>query len=242
MPRCEGASSARETNAKEFVAYAKWHEFGVGGHAKLCVPDSDMDPNLIAYNSESKSLKLRQGWTPGFGFLFDAARVKADISSFHVAQEFGGHPYANALSGSVGFLDLADRTRYGASMRARNIDEIWHATGSCNKSEITPIGSGIYRAMCSARDDYASIWNRAPDSLGKMPSPDDFVLATCRYESIDVGKYAGSVMRTCSRVIVIGEFIFDYRFQESNLGLIPAMDALLAKRLTEWKKNCSANR
>jgi hypothetical protein len=75
-----------------------------------------------------------------------------------------------------------------------------------------------------------------------MPSPDDFVLATCRYEGIGVGKYAGSVMRTCSRVIVVGEFILDYRFQESNVRLIPAMDALLTKRITDWKRNCSANR
>jgi len=218
----------------------KWHQFGVNGRAALCVPDSDMDRDLVEFNEESKNLKLQPGWTPGFGFLFAPNRVREDISAFRDSKEFGWHPYANALSGSVGFLDMSDRGRYGSSMRARDVRDIWTSTGTCSKSEIVQIEGGLYSAKCSPADDYSSIWNRRPRLSEAMPNPDDFVVATCRDERIDVGPHSGATMRTCSRVILISEYIVDYRFQEANVRFIADMDTLLAKKIAEWRRNCSS--
>ena len=216
----------------------KLHKFGIGDHARLCVPESDMDLRLLEYNNESTNLKPLPGWTPGFGFLFDGFRMQKYFPTYYVTPGFPGHPYANNLSGTLGFLDAPDRSKYGPSMRARNTDLIWRSFGLCAHSTITPLENGLYKAECAKGDDYASIWNQKPDLSSDMPKPDSFIVATCRYEVISEGIYSGRSLQTCSRVITSGDFIVDYRFQEKNIGLVKNFDEMLLNKISEWEKNC----
>lgn len=220
----------------------KWHEFGVNGAAVLCVPTKDLDPNLLLENNESVNLAPRAGWTPGFGFLFSQDVVRDRVRAFHVVQGLADHSYANKLSGSIGFVSSVDQGRYGPSMRARNIEEIWSASGRCADRKVELLAPALYRAKCSVRDDYSSIWNRLPDAQEPMPNPDSFVLATCRYDAVTIGRYAGIEMKRCSRVIERDGFIVDYRFQESNVALIRELDAFMSSKIAEWQNNCPGRR
>ena len=159
---------------------------------------------------------------------------------FSIRPEFATHPYVNKLHGIIGFLGGDDRKRFGASDKARDIPEIWYLTGRCANAEVIPVlDKKLYRVKCQSTDTHSSMWTRPPDSNSAMPKPDDFVVATCRREHINVGPYAGSDLRNCSRVIIIDSYLVDYQIQEDNVGLIWQIDAMLIHKLDAWKKNCS---
>lgn len=217
------------------------HAFGVGGKRILCVPEADMDPLLKAYADESTHLQPGFGHTPGFGFMFRPETMKSTIPSYVVVQGFEGHPYANALSGTVGFLDKNDRARLGPAMRARNTKDEWYARDECPRPIVTSLRDAkLFVVKCSANADYATIWNRAPAALTTMPNPNDFVVATCQYENVRLGPYAGRGLRNCARVVVIDGFLIDYRFQEENTAVIPRIDSMIHEKLAQWSKNCSS--
>ncbi|HLI12587.1 MAG TPA: hypothetical protein VKY65_13400 [Alphaproteobacteria bacterium] len=217
------------------------HVFGIDGKSILCVPDADLDPLLKTYADESTHLQPGSGHTPGFGFLFRPETMKSVIPGYVVVQGFEGHPYANALSGTVGFLDPNDRARLGPAMRARTIEDEWYARDQCPQPIIRPLpGTKLYEVKCSTKADYATIWNRAPDPQITVPNPNDFVVATCQYENIHLGPYAGKKLKNCARVVIIDGFLVDYRFQEENVAAVPQIDSLIREKLAQWKKNCSS--
>lgn len=219
---------------------AAWHEFGVDGHAVLCVPESDMDPDLLIHNDETRSLQIAPGRTPGFGFRLTSRTVQSFLPEFKIFPELDMHPYVNNLSGSIGFLDIHDQTRFGPSMRARDVEDIWRFTGRCARAQVNPVaGTSLYEVKCAPEDDYGGLWNSAPESGKEMPDPNDLVSATCRYERLQLGPYAGNALQTCSRVTIIDRFIVDYRFQKGNAGMIRQIDSLLKGKIAEWQNNCS---
>lgn len=220
-------------------ASTPWHKFGSDGHAILCVSSSVMDSNLLRYNDESTDLRVGHGRTPGFGFLFSAEKVKQLFKDFRIKPEFIGHPYVNQLSGSIDFLGADDQARLGSAMRARDSEDVWYARGRCSSREVTRLSrTDLLEAKCARGDNYASLWNRPPVLGAAMPNPNTFVIATCEYETVQIGPYAGSKRRTCSRVLKTDGFLIDYRFQEENASLIPQFDALLLQKISEWKANC----
>ena len=221
---------------------AVWHKFGVNDRAVLCVPESDMDPVLLNQNDESTDLHVGSGRTPGFGFLFGQEKMEADFQNFHIVPKFEGHPYVNALSGSIGFVGPDDQNRLGPSMRARNIADAWYSKGECSRAVIRPLaGTNLFKVKCSAEDKYASIWDRPPDSRKQMPNPNEFVVATCDYADIQIGPYAGNTLRNCSRIMIVDGFILDYEIQEQNLGLVEQIDLMLKRKIVEWERNCQIN-
>jgi hypothetical protein len=72
-----------------------------------------------------------------------------------------------------------------------------------------------------------------------MPGPNEFVVATCEYRSIPLGPYAGNALRDCSRVLIVDEFIVDYKIQRDNVSLINEIDLFVKRKIYEWKKNCT---
>src|ERR1700752_1981331 len=173
---------------------AAYHRFGVNGEAVLCPRSSDMDPTLIPYNDESTDVAVGSGRTPGFGFLFDAGEIDRHIGAgaFRVFPEFAEHPYVNKLSGSIGFLSLPDSRRLGPAMRARDLSDEWSASGDCAKEVVTRLQqSDLYELRCTPKDNYSNILNRLPQPGEPLPDPNSLVVATCVYETIPAGKFAG---------------------------------------------------
>lgn len=221
------------------LASGDMHVFGVGGKPVLCVPQGDTDSALLPYADESINLQPGAGRTPGFAFLFGPAVAQSALKGWYIKPGFSKHPYANTLSGTVSFLGRDDRERFGSAMRARSTRDEWFAQGQCPDAVVKKLqGTGTYEVKCSESADYGSIWNRAPSARSRMPNPNDLVLATCNFQNIEMGPYVGRALRTCSRIIVIGEFMFDYRFQEENAWLIPEMDSFLQSKLEFWKRDC----
>jgi len=221
------------------------HEFGVNGNAVLCVPSSDMDPDLIPYNDESTDLAVGSGHTPGFGFLFGADQIQRhlDAGTFLVRPELSGLRHVNTLGGGVGFLSVPDSRRLGSAMRARDLSDEWSASGRCVDVVATPLHqSNLFEVKCAAEDNYSNVLNRAPDRRKSLPEPNSVVVATCLTETISAGKFKGHTLHSCRRVTVLDGFIFDYQIQKDNLPLYPQIDRFLRSKLVEWKKNCSLPR
>jgi hypothetical protein len=65
------------------------------------------------------------------------------------------------------------------------------------------------------------------------------VVATCLYETISAGKFAGQAVRSCRRVVKLDGFLVDYQIQENNLPLYLQLDAFLQSKIAEWKTRCS---
>jgi len=221
-----------------------YHRFGVNGAAVVCPRSSDMDPTLIAYNDESIDLAVGSGHTPGFGFLFNAGEIDRHIGTetFRVFPEFAEHPYVNKLSGSIGFLSLPDSRRLGPAMRARDLSDEWTASGDCAKEVITRLQqSDLFEVKCAPKDNYSNILNRLPQPGEPFPDPNSLVVATCVYETISAGKFAGQARRSCTRVAILDGFIVNYRVQEDNLPLYRQLDEFLRGKIAEWKRNCSSD-
>jgi len=217
------------------------HRFGVDGKALLCVPDSEMDPLLKSYADEATHLQLDSGRTPGFAFLFRSEVMKSAIPRYVTKAEFDDHPYTNALSGTVGFLNQNDRVRLGSGMRARAVEDEWFAKGACPHPIVTFLPDAeLYEVKCNPNADYSAIWNRPPDPKISMPNPNEFVVATCQSRGIGLGPYAGQNLNSCARVAIVEGFLVDYRFQAENVAMIPKMDAFVRGKLVGWKKNCSS--
>lgn len=229
-------------NATDRVAY---REFGVNGKAILCVPSSDLDPDLIPDNDESTDLAVGSGRTPGFAFLFGASQVQShlDTGTFRVRPELDGLRHVNTLGGSIGFLSVPDSRRLGPAMRARNLSDEWSASGRCVGVAAAPLHqSDLFEVKCAAADDYSNVLNRAPDRRELLPEPNSVVVATCLSETISAGKVVGHTLHSCRRVTVLDGFILDYQIQKDNLPLYPQIDRFLLSKLVEWKKNCSLPR
>ena len=64
----------------------------------------------------------------------------------------------------------------------------------------------------------------------------------CNREVLQVGRYAGHELRSCTRTAVIDGFLVTYRFQEPNAPLIAAFDQFLHAKIAEWRANCHATR
>ncbi len=219
---------------------SNWHVFGTDGRRILCVPQSDMDPALLRYADESTHLIIGSGHTPGFSFWFPPDLTQSHIDNYSVIPGFTGYPYVNALSGTVGFLGKDDEARLGSAMRARNIDDEWYARSACPHPFVKPLASAsMYEIKCSANADYGAIWDRLPDHRIAMPNPNDFVVATCRYETIQLGPYKGRALKNCARIVKIDHFLIDYRFQEENAPLVSRLDLFIRARLSRWRENCS---
>jgi hypothetical protein len=226
--------------AAALVLVSDQHIFGVDGKPILCVPESEMDPLVLRYNDESTHLTPGSGHTPGFGFLFSPETMRAAIPGYVIRPDFSRHPYVNSLSGSDTFLSDEDSRRLNSAMRARSVEEIWYARGSCPTPIVRSIaGTLLYEVKCSAQANYGAIWNRTPDLNMKMPKPGDFVVATCLYEHIPIGPYAGKSLANCSRVSIVDQFMVDYRFQEDNAAAIPQIDSMMRDKVSQWKSNCS---
>lgn len=216
------------------------HVFGIDGRSILCVPESDMDPLLLRYADESTHLQIGSGHTPGFSFLFRPELMKSLIPEYAVIPGFEGHPYVNALSGTIGFLGPDDEMRLGSAMRARNIDDEWYARNACRRPVVRSLPrTAMYEVKCDANADYSTIWNRMPEPQLAMPNPNEFVVATCHYESIRLGPYKGRELKNCARIVKFQQFLMDYRFQEENLRAVPKIDSFLRAKLTQWERNCS---
>jgi hypothetical protein len=220
------------------------HEFGVNGKAVLCPLESDMDPALIPYSDESTDLAVGSGHTPGFGFLFGADEVQKQVGNgrFHVRPELDDLPHVNTLGGSVGFLSAPDYRRLGSAMRARDLSDEWLENGHCPRVVVTPLQGNLFEVKCAVEDKYANILNRAPERRAPMPDPNSVVVATCLYETISVGKFAGQELRSCRRVVKLDGFLVDYQIQENNLPLYLQIDAFLRNKIAEWKVRCSSSR
>ena len=220
---------------------ADQHRFGVNNQAILCPPSSEMDPELIPYNEESTDLVVGPGRTPGFGFLFNTKVLDSHlgIGMFRTLPGFEDHPYVNKLSGSVGFLSVADSKRFGPAMRARDLSDEWTEDGRCGGRVVSRIGrSELFEVKCSAADDYANVLNRRPQKGETIPDPNSVVVATCTFETISVGKFAGQSLRSCTRVVILEKFIVNYRIQEKNLPLYRQIDDFLRGRIVGWKNRC----
>jgi hypothetical protein len=224
------------------VDLAGYHKFGVNGKAVLCVPSSDMNPVLMPYNDESTRLTVGSGHTPGFAFSFRADQVQSqiDVGSFRVFPELDKLPNVNSLGGSVGFLSVPDSLRLGPAMRARDLSDEWFANGHCAEAVVSRIQPyDLFELKCTAKDNYSNILNREPDPGKALPDPNTMVVATCLYETISAGKFAGHALRNCRRVVILEEFIVDYQIQKDNVPLYRQIDQFLRRKIVEWKGNCS---
>lgn len=216
------------------------HVFGIDGKPILCVPESDMDPLLLRYADESTHLRIGSGHTPGFSFLFRPELIKSLIAEYVIIPGFEGHPYANALSGTIGFLGPDDEARLGSAMRARTVEDEWYARNACPQPVVRSLPrAAMYEVKCDANADYSTIWNRMPDPRLTMPNPNEFVVATCQYENIQLGPYKGRELKNCARIVKIDRFLVDYRFQEENAYVVLQIDSLIRTKLSQWEKNCS---
>lgn len=90
-------------------------EFGIGGGAILCVPEHDIDLDVLPYMPDPKRLPVGGGRTPGFPFRFSADEVRRHVPGFAVDPRLAGLREADTLQGSLGFLDERDRRHYAAS-------------------------------------------------------------------------------------------------------------------------------
>lgn len=227
-------------SAGDLVAYRK---FGIGGKPILCVASSDMDSMLIPYNDESVDLSVGLGHTPGFGFLFEPEEVRkyTGAGTFQEFSKFQDHPYVNKLSGSIGFLSVTDSRRLGPAMHARSLADEWRQSGSCAQEVVIQLPqSDLYEVKCRAEDNFSNVLDRSPEKNRPMPDPNSVVVATCLYETISTGKFAGQSLRTCTRVAILDGFILNYRIQEDNLPLYKRLDTLLQDKIRRWKENCNS--
>lgn len=219
------------------------HEFGVNGKAVLCVPSSDLDPDLVQANDESTDLAVGSGHTPGFGFLFGADQIQRhlDTGTFRVRPELDGLRHVNTLGGGVGFLSVPDSRRLGSAGRARDLSEEWLANDRCSGVVVTPLKqSNLFEVKCAAADNYSNVLNRTPDRRKPLPEPNSVVVATCLTETISAGKFKGHTLHSCRRVVVLDGFILDYQIQKDNLPLYQQIDRFLRSKIVEWKRNCSS--
>ena len=220
------------------LGFAQWHEFGENGLAQLCVPDSDLNPYTAAFNNESRNLRPQSGWAPGFGFLFDEARVRRSIPEFRSSPALDKHIFWNKLVGSIGLVHISDWTRWGPAMRARSVEDLWTASGPCSARTFEQLEGGLYRAKCSAKDDWASIWSRISNASEPMPPENDFVVAACNYRWINTKAFPGTDVRECSRVILHDGLIIDYHLQETNIMFFDRIDEFLKSKVRQWRQNC----
>ncbi|MBI5438497.1 MAG: hypothetical protein HY936_06065 [Nitrosomonadales bacterium] len=222
---------------------ATHHEFGVNGKAILCVPSSDLDPDLVQANDESTDLAVGSGHTPGFGFLFGADQIQRhlDTGTFQVPPELTGLRHINMLEGDVGFLSVPDSRRLGPAGRARDLSEEWLANDRCSGVVVTRLKqSNLFEVKCAAADNYSNVLNRTPDRRKPLPEPNSVVVATCLTETISAGKFKGRTLHSCRRVVVLDGFILDYQIQKDNLPLYQKIDRFLRSKIVEWKRNCSS--
>jgi hypothetical protein len=84
-------------------------EFGIGGGAVLCVPEHDIDLDVLPYTPDPKRLPVGGGRMPGFPFQFSAGEVRRHVPAFVVDPHVADLRQANTLAGSLGFLDAGDR-------------------------------------------------------------------------------------------------------------------------------------
>jgi hypothetical protein len=217
------------------------HIFGINGKPVLCVPESDMDPLVLSYADESTHLVVGSGHTPGFSFVFRPELMRSIIAGYVIVRGFEDHPYVNALSGTVGFLGQDERERFGSAMRARTIEDEWYARDKCPRPIVRSlVGTSLYEVKCSSQADYGAIWNRTPSPTTTMPNPNEFIIATCKYEDIQFGPYKGRSLKNCQRVFIVDQFLIDYRFQEENIAAVPQIDSMMREKLSLWKRNCSS--
>ncbi|WP_293675165.1 hypothetical protein [Thiolapillus sp.] len=218
-----------------------YYQFGTDGRPLLCVPSQEMDQNTLPDNHEMLNLFIGKGRKPGFGFYFSGKYLRKRIPGFVIRKEFSGHPYVNALSGSIGILgDTENLGHFNSSVYAWNTKDMWYATGECKNPNIEHIeDADLYRVKCKKGDDYANIWNKIPGGDMLLPSPADLVVATCRYEDIEIGPYAGREYRKCRRVFATIQYQVDYYIQEDNLSVVEELDEFIKERIQTWQDNCS---
>ena len=223
------------------VALTGMHVFGIGGKPILCVPESDLNPDLMGFNDESTHLEPGNGHTPGFAAFFSLAEMRRRFGTRYSSDPvFGNSPALTGLEVTVTLLSDADAHRLGPAMRARDIDDIWHGTGACPNATTQPLaGSHLYVARCSPNSSYSSLWNRNRNSKEEMPNGNTFVVATCDYDTIAFGPYKGHDLRECTRILIFDGFMIDYRFTEQNAVLIEQFDAFLKDKIAQWRNNCS---
>jgi hypothetical protein len=215
-------------------------QFGVDGQAILCVPQAELHQDLLAYMDVSLDLQVGSGHAPGFLFLFKAREMKRKYPNYYINPAVPYDDGTDAFSGNVGFTAPEDRIRWGSAMRARNISKIWHRQEPCSVPSVEPMGNSVpYRVKCKLGDLSSSLWTRAPKADEKMPDPDGFVIATCRYKPMIYGPFKGYTLKDCMRTLIIDEFIIDYEFQEENAHLHEEFDQFLRQKIQEWRRNCS---
>jgi hypothetical protein len=226
--------------AETGCSYPDFYKFGTGGKAILCVPSREMDQYILPDDHEMIDLVVGVGRAPGFGFYFDEEYIRNSIPGFVIREEFSGHPYVNALSGSIGLLGNAvDIDSINSSVYARNTEEMWYATGECNNPSIIKLkNTGLYRVKCKKFDDYSSIWNKVPEKGIPLPDIGDLIIATCINQEIDIGPYSGYEDHKCRRVFATEQFKVDYQIQEENLAVVEQLDEFIKTQLSQWQKNC----
>jgi hypothetical protein len=125
-------------------------------------------------------------------------------------------------------------------MRARDLSDEWFANGHCAGAVVSRIQQyDLFEMKCTAKDNYSNVVNREPDPEKALPDPNTVVVATCLYEMISAGKYAGNALRNCRRVVILEGFIVDYQIQKDNVPLYRQIDQFLRRKIVEWKGNCS---
>jgi hypothetical protein len=126
-------------------------------------------------------------------------------------------------------------------------EKLWNGTGteSGRRVEFDP-ASKLYKVTSPGSRlgtslDGSPWWffKIRPDASTKMPpNRYDFLVAHC-----SISRHLGSGSRTfnsCSRQFIAGPLSIRYLFDESNVPVIAAMDALLVKKTQEWKALCDA--
>lgn len=102
--------------------------------------------------------------------------------------------------------------------------------------------SELFEVKCTSKDNYSNILSRLPQPGEPLPDPNSVVVATCVYEAISVGKFAGQSRHSCMRTVILDEFMVNYRVQEDNLRLYHQLDQFLRGKIVEWRQNCSSGR
>lgn len=83
------------------------HVFGIDGRPVLCVPESDLNPDLLAFNDESTQLKPGNGHTPGFGGFFSLREMGDRFGSAYLSQSAQRHPITPRSGIAIAILKIA---------------------------------------------------------------------------------------------------------------------------------------
>ena len=213
------------------------YQFGVGGHAILCVPRDDINEGALESSDVSTHLLTGNGRTPGVPFLMSADAVRQDIPQFKADSGYAATDISNQLSGEVDFVSDADRRRYGPGMRSPYFPEMWYRKAPCVAPAFTQSGHFI-EGRCTADDDDVLLLKKQPSAGMALPASNDFVVAFCTEPPAGARKFSVSNTRTCQRTVILDGFLVDYGFRIKNANLIAEMDSFLLKKIRTWKTRC----